>query len=191
MGAQSCAMHFVANPSDSEIAPPIRHDTLATTSAQLSVLLGRCAELSKDLAQIYGALRRLTQHHNPSRVGRKIAPSDSRDDLRRAMTGNGLRHPLMDDRRARSGRSTLERACRIALMETNEPSSAEAIYDRIQRRGSFTFSGYKRPLRAIILVMNGMARRGEAIPLNEGGNRRWRWQTRQTAFEPMNPPTLT
>jgi len=184
-------MHLTSAASDIEIELPISPDELGSTSVELGVLLVRCAELSKDLAQIYADLRRLAQRPDPSRVGRKIGPSDSRDNLRRAMTGNGFRYFLVDDRRARPRRSTLERACRIALMETNEASSVEAIYDRIQRRGSFTFSGYKRPLRAIRLVMNGMARRGEASPLNEGGNRRWRWQTRQTAFEPINPPTLT
>jgi hypothetical protein len=71
-------------------------------------------------------------------------------------------------------RSKLGRACRIALMETTEPASVETIYDRIERRGSFTFARYKRPLRAILLVMSAMVKRGEASLLNEAGRRRWR-----------------
>ena len=77
----------------------------------------------------------------------------------------------------RPRRSELERACRIALMEANQPASVEAIYDRIERRGSITFAGYKRPFRAIALAMNALVKQGEASLLQESGSRRWRWET--------------
>jgi|SRR5580658_63257 hypothetical protein len=70
-------------------------------------------------------------------------------------------------------RAELERACRIALMETEEPVSVEIIYDRIVRRGSLMFLGYKRPFRAITLAMGSLVELGEASLLRTGGRRRW------------------
>lgn len=58
-------------------------------------------------------------------------------------------------------RSQLERACRIALMEGEEPAPVETIYDRIVRRGSISFLGYKRPFRAITSTMCNLAKKGE------------------------------
>jgi len=87
-------------------------------------------------------------------------------------------------------RSELARACRIALMETSEPVSVEAIYDRVQRRGSFTFAGYKHPFRAIVLAMGAMVRRGEVNLLNDAGRRRWRWLTERAPFEKPTPFTV-
>jgi hypothetical protein len=74
----------------------------------------------------------------------------------RSLTGRKLPRP---------SRAELERACRIALMETEQPVSVEAIYDRIVRRGSFVFLSHKRPFRAIGLAMATLVRRGEAILL--------------------------
>jgi hypothetical protein len=62
-------------------------------------------------------------------------------------------------------------------MEANQPASVEAIYDRIERRGSITFAGYKRPFRAITLAMNALVKQGEASVSQESGSRRWRWET--------------
>jgi hypothetical protein len=37
----------------------------------------------------------------------------------------------------------------------------EAIYDRIVRRGSVMFEGYKRPFRAIASAMSALAKSGD------------------------------
>jgi hypothetical protein len=50
-------------------------------------------------------------------------------------------------------------------METEQPVSAEAIYDRIVRRESFVFLSCRRSFRAIALAMAALVRRGEAILL--------------------------
>jgi hypothetical protein len=65
-------------------------------------------------------------------------------------------------RRPRLSGEKLERACRIALMEMEEPAPVEVIYDRIVKRGCLVFAGYKRPFRAITLAMASLVRRGEA-----------------------------
>jgi hypothetical protein len=87
-----------------------------------------------------------------------------------------VRHPHSSTENARTGRKLwtgarsqprrpprdeLERACRIALMEGEGPVSVEVIYERVLRRGSLTFYAYKRPFRAITVVMTGLTRRGE------------------------------
>jgi hypothetical protein len=53
-------------------------------------------------------------------------------------------------------RSELARACSIALMEANESVSVETIDDRIERRESFSFVGYKHPSREIVLTISAM-----------------------------------
>jgi len=76
----------------------------------------------------------------------------------------------------------LERACRIALMETNEPASIEMVYDRIARRGSITSFAHKRTLRAIENALDHLVESGEAAVVNEAGTRRWRWLTEPGSF---------
>jgi hypothetical protein len=81
----------------------------------------------------------------------------------------------------RPPRAALERACRIALMEVmevEEAASVETIYDHIVRRGSLSFYGYKRPLRAISSAMSALVKRGEALLLTNV-NRCWRMGGRQ------------
>lgn len=48
-------------------------------------------------------------------------------------------------------------------MEEEGPASVEAIYDRIVRRGSVMFFGYKRPFRAIASAMSALEKSGEAV----------------------------
>jgi hypothetical protein len=77
----------------------------------------------------------------------------------------------------RPSRVKLERACRIALMETEGPAAVEMIYDRILRRGSLMFWGYKRPFRAIALAMGALVKMGEASLLKTERQRRWQRAT--------------
>jgi len=62
----------------------------------------------------------------------------------------------------RPTRVQLERACRIALLETDHPVSVEMVYDRIVRRGSLEFVAYKRPFRVIASALSTLVKRGEA-----------------------------
>ena len=96
------------------------------------------------------------------------------DRRRRPIAKSTLRQSPRNVRSTGPVRSELARACRIALMEATESVSVETIYDRIERRESFSFVGYKHPFRAIVLAMSAMVKRGEAILLSEAGHRRWR-----------------
>jgi hypothetical protein len=61
-------------------------------------------------------------------------------------------------------------------MEVAErPATVEGIYDRIENRGLVTMAEYRRPFRAITLVLNELVGRGEAISSGKTGSRRWQW----------------
>jgi len=65
--------------------------------------------------------------------------------------------------------SPLKRACRIALLETDQPLSETEIYARIVRRGSFAFEEDEVAHAAIARELQAMAKAGE-IYLGEDGN---------------------
>jgi len=68
----------------------------------------------------------------------------------------------------------LLRACRIALMETDQAASVEEIRSRILRRGSFAVNDLPRATEAIIGALEAMSREGEAISLSDTPTRSWR-----------------
>jgi hypothetical protein len=68
----------------------------------------------------------------------------------------------------------LRRACRIAVMETDEAASAEDIRSRILRRGSFPFKNLEYAAVAIAQTLDMMAKEGEVFSLDGGPHRRWK-----------------
>jgi hypothetical protein len=168
---------FVMPPPEAEVGAAI---------AELNSLLLLRGKLSCDIARLRKLLKNLTQDAGSQRQEeRSHEKSLSISHFSRLSAADHRLPPLVKDehrpqREQRNSCSKLERACRIALMENTEPAAAEAIYDRIQRRESHSFAGYKRPLRAIRLVMSAMVKRGEARLLNEAGHRRWHWLPRAT-----------
>jgi hypothetical protein len=73
----------------------------------------------------------------------------------------------------------LERACRIALLESEQPASAGQIYDRINRRRSYQLRRYKNPLIRVIETLDMLVKDGEARALFVDDCRCWQWNTRQ------------
>jgi hypothetical protein len=152
---------------------------------ELSSLLLCRLRLSEEIAQIRRLLRRRRRSQTrPARQGRRgpykrglsAGYKESQDRPLDLVARRSGRRPKTPRRCKRPKRSELERACRIALMEVAErPATVEAIYDRIENRGPVTTAGYRRPFRAITLVLNELARRGEAISLGKAGSRRWQW----------------
>ena len=171
---------------DSPLPPVV--ETVSPASSEFGILSLRYSELSRDVARLRDLLEVIAKHVASPRAASRLPSKPASRKIatlpgfnRQAPTkGNSGRAANSDDN-SRAARSRLERACLIALMETDEPVSVETIYDRIERRGSFTFAGYKHPFRAIVLAMGAMVRNGEATLSNEGGGRRWRW-------EPERPP---
>ena len=74
----------------------------------------------------------------------------------------------------------LERACRIALLESEQPASAGQIYDRINRRRSYHLGRYKHPLVRVIATLDALVKEGEALTLIIGDCRCWQSNTRKT-----------
>lgn len=175
-------MQHLPDLTDTDSAPLLTGAGAALTGTDLSVLQLRCMELSRDVARMRRLLEDLVQQVDSPRLGQKLRAkskarqlTSSHDHHRRLMPRSVSQRSTENGKNIAPVRSKLERACRIALMETQEPVSVETIYDRIERRGSFTFAGYKHPFRAIMLAMGAMVRQGEASLYNEGGHRRWRW----------------
>ena len=67
-----------------------------------------------------------------------------------------------ETKRNRDQTAGLRRACRIALLENSELMSAEEIYSRIVRRGSFTFANDDVARLAIAKELDTLTREGEA-----------------------------
>jgi hypothetical protein len=186
-------MHLLDRSSeDAQSLPPVDGVNIARTDIQ-SLLL-RYSELSQDVSHLRDLMENLARMFSygegsprAKRASRNF--STRLDARRRASPQGGTRRPRDGSRRPEV-RSKLERAGLIALMESSDPVSAETIYDRIERRGSFSFAGYKHPLRAITLAMGAMVRHGEVLLHNEGGRRRWRWEPTWTPSERPVPLTL-
>lgn len=191
MGQGYSAMtQLVPNSSDYETSSsPIPLGQVSPKSAELSLLLFRCSELSREITELRRVVKSLEKKTGPYGVPKTVhrAQVSVPPSRLRGHRGSGI----ATSRRAGPVRSELARACRIALMETSEPVAVETIYDRIERRGSFSFAGYKRPFRAIILAMTAMVRRGEASMLSEAGHRRWLSEMPRAPFEHSTSLTLS
>jgi hypothetical protein len=149
--------------SDHDSAPPPTVEEVSAASAELNSLLLRRVKLSNDIARMRRLLRRLVRNANSHRLGGRsreeywsTGRSTSPDRRRRPIAKSNLRQSPRNVRSTRPVRSELARACSIALMEANESVSVETIDDRIERRESFSFVGYKHPSREIVLTISAM-----------------------------------
>ncbi len=60
---------------------------------------------------------------------------------------------------------SLRRACRVALMEAVEPEPVRAIFERIQRRGSYDFENAFDPIAIVAKELKAMVAEGEALSI--------------------------
>jgi hypothetical protein len=60
-------------------------------------------------------------------------------------------------------------------MESSGPASTEDVYDRIVRRGSFTFKKYHSPLTILSRRLATLAQEGQADAVTQGSQLRWQW----------------
>ena len=70
-------------------------------------------------------------------------------------------------------RDSLQRACRIALLESETPASLEDIYTRVVRRGSISFASSQRARKILLRVLNVMCQDGEVRLFKTGQGPRW------------------
>ena len=175
--------HLLSSIDDHGSAPPPTLEEANAATAELNRLLLQQIKVGNEIARIRKLLKRLAYNansHRPEvRSSVEMSPpeaSNSPDHRRRRSTMRTRGRTSANASSIRSMRSKLERACRIALMESNEPASIETIYHRIQKRGSYTFVSYRHPFRAIELAMGAIMERGEASLLDETGRRAWCWK---------------
>lgn len=128
----------------------------ASLQKELSVLAQEDAALAEMIRGFEKLLKKLT------RISTSL-PADSRIQ-KRVITPLAIKvsdsaannpHPFSPPR-------TLHRACRIALLETAEPSTTPEIYSRIVRRGSFAFDRSENAIAEIDRVLSLMSKTGEA-----------------------------
>jgi hypothetical protein len=67
----------------------------------------------------------------------------------------------------------LRRACRVALLELEEPGTAEDIYSRVMRRGAFHFVKPGSGIASVIRALDTMTRDGEVCLVDGGSCHRW------------------
>jgi hypothetical protein len=177
--------------------PPLTVGDRGAVMAALNGLLLQRVKLSNDIALVRKVLKQLAQEGNCGRLGKASGESRSaRASSSHTLQWGSIPKSGPDSTHAngettRPRRWNLDRACRIALMEANEPEPVEALYDRIERRGAISIDRYKHPLRAIVIAMGVLVKRGEAVLLFEAGHRRWRWADGPRTLEPTNSSPLS
>jgi hypothetical protein len=128
--------------------------------------------------------RRLQALHHLSRIVAGIA-IPSIDDLdfeahhsakQQALTKGETQSLIDEPSRYALGQaksSPLRRACRIALMESDEAESYTQILQRITRRESVSFKDHRNPLQEVTAELNRMVADCEAITFGVGNAQRW------------------
>jgi hypothetical protein len=155
---------------------------------ELHELVTRADDLRQRIRSIRKVLRGLQDMANPSSfesgAARSTWPRANADSV-----VNGRIHrysPSISRRTPRREAVSLERACRIALMEVAGSASIEEIYGRIVRRGSFSFTNLKHAKPPLAEVLHAMTCAGEVRCLRNGA--RWRWERVETALEDQPTP---
>lgn len=71
------------------------------------------------------------------------------------------------------GSSAVKRACRIALMESDEAECCTRILQRITRRESVSFTNHRDCMQEITAELNRMVAHGEAVTFGGGDAQLW------------------
>lgn len=89
-----------------------------------------------------------------------------------------LNDELMElmDRKAAGRQPGFTKACRMVLMEANQPLGAREVCDRIRRRIPAILVRHKDPLASVTTVLNRLVDYGEArAVIPQTGRRAWEW----------------
>lgn len=179
-------MGFLGNhPGYTEAAATL--DSVAALVGQMQTelrgLMSRRADLvrrGRNLRRLMRGLREISSApftplavEPPSPAGHKSA-TPSFPLNRTAIEESGRRLPSGVQHRTEHVNVQLQRACRIALLEAENPMSLEEIFTRIVRRGSFSFVNPECANPLLLQVLNAMAEDGEVNLLESAPC--WRWQ---------------
>ena len=80
------------------------------------------------------------------------------------------------DRKTSGRQPGFTKACRMVLIEANQPLGAREVCDQIQQRIPPVLLRHKDPLASVTTVLNRLVEYGEArTVLKENGRRAWQW----------------
>jgi hypothetical protein len=143
------------------------HEIVQRAAGKLSVLQARRTHIRKRIQALLHLSRALSEDAAISRSSRSEKVAIAIDSSRSAPLEGNVRL----DRTSASG--GLRRACRIALIETDDAECAEQILERIRKRNSVSLENLADPLAAIAVELNRMANEREACRYSEGEIERW------------------
>jgi hypothetical protein len=80
------------------------------------------------------------------------------------------------DRKGGGRQPGFTKACRVVLMEANQPLAAKEVCEQIQKRMPPVLQRHKDPLASVTTVLNRLVDYGEARTVfRENGRRAWEW----------------
>src|SRR5947209_20388303 len=80
------------------------------------------------------------------------------------------------DRKSSGRQPGFTKACRMVLMEANQPLGAREVCEQIQQRIPPVLLRHKDPLASVTTVLNRLGEYGEArTVIKESGRRAWQW----------------
>jgi len=127
-------------------------------------------------------------HHLSSTVAAEIAVSPLEDfafEAGHSVKEQGLAgFGKQSSNEQKSEPSALRRACRIALMETDEAECGTQVLQRISWRQSVSFKNYGESLQEVTAELTRMAAEGEAITLRAGDAQQWQLNRSKVGAEP-------
>jgi hypothetical protein len=142
---------------------------LQLVNVELQQLLVRREEVAKRIRSLYtavNALKEFAARPVSCTVGPACKTMREKPNLPEMSIANPTES--MDDASLR-----LRRACRIALLETDEPLSEQEICTRILRRGSFSFVKADLACPAILQELTAMTEAGEICCFLSGSSKKW------------------
>jgi hypothetical protein len=152
------------NPGLVQTVPDMIRDLVRRAEAKLAELEGRKQYLRRRLQ----ALRFLATHAAETR------PAERQENLAPGSSSSGQAiEQAAAEHDSPKGTPRLRRACRIALMESDEPQTTEQIYQRISKRGSVSFQGSTDPLSVLSTELELMAKESEITCRILQGEKRW------------------
>jgi hypothetical protein len=154
-----------------QAVPDMVRDLVRRAESKLAELEARKQYLRRRVQ----ALRFLATHGAQKRPAKRPHNLAS-DQVSPAHDLNRSEHEVqraLSDRDSGAGTTTLRRACRIALMESDEPQTSEQIYQRICKRGSLSFQRSMDALPVLSAELDLMAKESEITCRVLDGEKRW------------------
>jgi hypothetical protein len=135
---------------------PHVHEVVKTAHEELRLLMRQRAEIMKRIGTLKQTISGLAN-----------------------LFGDGiLDEDLMElvDRRAGGRQPGFTKACRLVLMEAEQPLSVREVCDRLQERMPAILLRHKDPLASVTTVLNRLVDYGEAQSVQRANGRRaWKW----------------